>query len=80
MSQTYHAIFEKGAFHLIDPLGIPLSEGQEVKIVVETLPTPTTMLDLMADVYDGLTPKDIVDIEVMALDRRHFFSERGEAH
>lgn len=51
--------------------GIP--EGERVQITVETFMGPGTEdpLELAANVYRGLRPEEIDDIERIALDRSH---------
>ena len=78
MSEIYRAVFTKGTFHLLNPANISLSEGQEVKIVVEPLSKPDDMLNLLASVYDGLTDREVDEIEAIALDRQHFFHDRSK--
>ncbi len=72
MSQTIDAIYENGTFKPIEPHKVHISEGQRVKLVVaeQVLPEP---LRLAARVYEGLSVKDIDEIEDIALDRNHFF-------
>jgi predicted DNA-binding antitoxin AbrB/MazE fold protein len=73
---TVDAVFEDGVFK---PVSRPnLVEGDRVRITVETVQQakPDVILKLAAHVYEGLSPKDIDEIEEMA---RHgpFF---GDAH
>lgn len=35
-AETLDAIFEHGVFRLVQPPGIPLREGQRVRLIVET--------------------------------------------
>lgn len=74
MTQMYEAIYENGIFR---PLVAPepdFVEGQHVWLVVETDASPADMLNLAAQVYDGLSEEDINAVEQIALDRSHFFS------
>ncbi|MEC4818481.1 MAG: antitoxin family protein [Scytonema sp. PMC 1069.18] len=76
--QTLKAIYENGVFR---PLEEPeLTEGQFVQIIVEpTTPlSPQDMLQLAAQVYEGLSATDIDEIEAIALNRDNFFSDRTE--
>lgn len=71
---TLKAVFEDGVFKPIERPGIP--EGERVQITVETLMGPGTedSLELAANVYRGLRPEEIDEIERIALDRSHFFT------
>ena len=40
-------------------------------------PTPDEVLGLAARVYEGLSEKDVQEIEQIALDRRQFIGERS---
>jgi len=76
MKQTLEAIYEKGVFK---PLKRPeISEGQQVRLTVETPSEwiPEDMLELAAQVYQGLSDKQIDEIEQIALNRRNFFRKR----
>lgn len=76
--QTLKAIYENGVFR---PLEKPeLTEGQPVQITVDTSTpfTPQEMLQLAAEVYEGLSETDIDEIEEIALKRDYFFSDRNE--
>jgi predicted DNA-binding antitoxin AbrB/MazE fold protein len=71
---TLKAVFEDGVFKPVERPGIP--EGERVQITVETLMGPGTedSLELAANVYRGLRPEEIDEIERIALDRSHFFT------
>ena len=77
--QTLKAIYENGVFR---PIEKPeLTEGQSVQITVVETPTPFTpqkMLQLAAEVYEGLSETDIDEIEGIALKQDWFFSDRTE--
>jgi predicted DNA-binding antitoxin AbrB/MazE fold protein len=75
-TETLDAIFEHGTFRLVQPPSIPLREGQRVRLVVETEESPDTILALAANVYAGLSPQDIAEVEQIALQRRDFFGEQ----
>jgi predicted DNA-binding antitoxin AbrB/MazE fold protein len=76
MQQTLDAIYENGVFR---PLKQPtISDGQQVRLIVETS-TPSNvddLLELAAGVYEGLSDKQIDEIEQLALNRRNFFGDR----
>lgn len=75
-TETLDAIFEHGMFRLVQPPSIPLREGQHVRLVVETAESPDVILALAANVYVGLSPQDITEVEQIALQRRDFFGEQ----
>jgi predicted DNA-binding antitoxin AbrB/MazE fold protein len=77
MKQTLDAIYENGVFR---PLESPkISEGQKVKLTVETtlVSSPDDMLELAAQVYQGLSAEQIDEIEKIALNRCDFFGEQS---
>lgn len=72
MKATVDAVFQDGVFK---PIRRPdLSDGERVRITVETVvhAKPDDILKLAADVYQGLSPKDMDDIEEMARHRALF--------
>ncbi len=78
MKQTLEAIYENGVFRPLKSL--KLSEGQQVWLMVETNLewTPEDMLNLAAQVYQGLSDEQVDEIEQIALNRRNFFGEKTE--
>ncbi|MDX6497059.1 MAG: hypothetical protein QOG23_319 [Blastocatellia bacterium] len=77
MTQTLEAVFEDGSFKPVDNGSLPFSEGQRVKLTVEA-PTETQddLLGLAGQVYEGLSDKDIDEVERIALNRGSFFHDR----
>jgi predicted DNA-binding antitoxin AbrB/MazE fold protein len=77
MTQTLEAVFEDGTFKPVDNGSLPFSEGQRVKLTVE-VPTETQgdLLSMAGKVYEGLSDKDIDEVERIALDRGSFFHDR----
>jgi predicted DNA-binding antitoxin AbrB/MazE fold protein len=69
-------VYENGIFRPVGPIAQDLEEGQHVRLVVETH-APEEILGMAADVYAGLSERDIDEIEQVALDRSSFFSERA---
>lgn len=61
----------------MEPSEVPLSEGQQVRITVDTEATPDDVLALAEQVYAGLSEKEIDAIERIALDRDTFFGDRA---
>ena len=67
---SYRGHIQNGALVLDDPLCLP--EGTEVRI--EPVPSsPDSILAVARQVYEGLSPQEIDEIEKIALDRKHFF-------
>ena len=77
MTQTLEAVFEDGSFKPVANGSLPFSEGQRVKLTVE-VPTETQgdVLSFAGQVYEGLSDKDIDEVERIALDRGSFFHDR----
>ncbi|OIP89941.1 MAG: hypothetical protein AUK24_05465 [Syntrophaceae bacterium CG2_30_49_12] len=76
MRENIDAIYERGVFRPLKHPAIP--DGQHVRLLVEALEEATTedMLELAAQVYDGLSPQQIDEIEEIAIDRRDFFGDK----
>jgi predicted DNA-binding antitoxin AbrB/MazE fold protein len=76
MQQVIDAIFEQGAFKVLNPSILQLAEGQQVKLVIEelTLP-PDNPLALLTGMYEGLSEEEIDEIERIILNRRDFFGK-----
>lgn len=75
MKQILDAIYENGVFRPLK--NIDISEGQSVRLIVETTSSlsPDDLLNLAAQVYEGLSDEDIQEIEEISRDRRNFFGE-----
>ena len=76
MTQTLDAVYEHGSFKPVDNGSLPFSEGQRVKLTVE-VPSETDddLAALAGQVYEGLSEKEIDEIEGFALDRGNFFRD-----
>jgi predicted DNA-binding antitoxin AbrB/MazE fold protein len=74
-TETIEAIFEHGTFRFVRPPSIPLHDGQHVRIVIETEESPDTILALAANVYRGLSPEDMTEVEQIATQRQDFFGD-----
>jgi hypothetical protein len=61
---------------LTSELGVPLEDGQWVRLTVEKLLPPDEMMELLANFYDGFSEEEIAEIEKIMLDRSNFFPER----
>lgn len=73
MNQTVDAIFENGVFRPLDEPSVPLSEGQQVRLIIEA--TGEDLLELAAQVYADLSPEQIAEVERIAVERRSFFGD-----
>ncbi|MFP4439683.1 MAG: antitoxin family protein [Chloroflexaceae bacterium] len=74
-SETVEAIFEHGTFRLVQPPTIPLRDGQRVRLVIKTEESPEVILALAADVYAGLSPAEIAEVEHITRRRQDFFGD-----
>ena len=77
MKETIDAIYEKGVFRPLKPPNI--FDGLKVRLEVEILPesSPDDLLELAAQVYDGLSNEQIDEIEQIVLDCRDLFGDRS---
>jgi predicted DNA-binding antitoxin AbrB/MazE fold protein len=80
MTQTLDAVFKDGSFKPVNNGSLPFSEGQRVKLTVE-VPTEKRedLLGLAGEVYEGLSDKDIDEVESIALKRGSFFHDESTA-
>ncbi|HKQ08230.1 MAG TPA: antitoxin family protein [Blastocatellia bacterium] len=77
MRQTIDAVFENGSFKPVNNPALPFVQGQRVKLIVEApAEAQEDLIDLATQVFDGLSDKEIDEIERIALDRRDFFPDR----
>jgi predicted DNA-binding antitoxin AbrB/MazE fold protein len=77
MKQTIDAVFENGSFRPLDNHSLPFLQGQRVKLIVEAPSEPQEdLVELATQVYEGLSDKEVDEIEQIALDRRDFFPTR----
>jgi predicted DNA-binding antitoxin AbrB/MazE fold protein len=76
MSQIVDAVFEQGVFRPLGSPAVPIVEGQHVRLTVDTVDVrPAELLEAAAQVYAGLSEREIDEIEHIALDRRDFFRD-----
>jgi len=74
MTQTLDAVFEDGSFKPVDNGSLPFSQGQRVKLIVEVPAEPDgDLIELAGRVYEGLSDKEVDEVEGLDLDRRNFF-------
>ncbi len=75
--QTIEAIYQNGMFKPLKPISEEIIEGETVEIIIKDKKlSPDEMLKLAGQVYEGLSEKDIEEIERIALDRTNFFGDR----
>jgi len=77
MEYTLEAIYEGGVFKPIKSLKLP--EHQKVTLTIHQPPVenPEKELESWQKVYEGLSDRDIVEIESIALDRSHFLTQEN---
>lgn len=75
MTQTIEAIYQNGIFKPLNPVSESISEGEKVKLVVETEEI-NPIMKLAENFYEGLSEEDVDEIERIALDRSSFFGDR----
>jgi len=75
MTQIIEAIYQNGMFKPLNPVSESISEGEKVKLVVETEEV-NPIMKLAENFYEGLSEEDIDEIERIALDRSNFFGDR----
>lgn len=73
---TIDAVYEHGVFRALDPQAVKLSEGQRVRLVVEIADEALDSLELLGQMYDGLSEEQINEIDKIVLDRSDFFGDR----
>ena len=76
-TQTIDAVFEKGVFRVLSSEPLQLSDGQHVRLQIESKTRAQEILDAAAAVYDGLSEEEIDEIERIALQRDDFFGRSG---
>ena len=76
MSQTIEAIYKNGVFRPITPVAPEFCDGETVCIQVTESSTEqqrgNPIMKLAENFYEGLSEKDIDEIESIALDRVNF--------
>ena len=72
MENIFEAIYENGVLKPLEPIKLP--EHQRVTITIQPLLIENSDQELESwhQVYDGLSDKEISEIESIALDRSHF--------
>lgn len=73
MTQIIDAVYEHGVFRPIHPSESALTEGQEVRLIIET-GKAQEILHLAAQVVAGLSTLEVEEVERIATSRSPFFS------
>jgi predicted DNA-binding antitoxin AbrB/MazE fold protein len=74
VTRILQAVYEGGVLRPLEDPG--LQEHQRVLLEIRTEPLDTaSTLEAWHQVYEGLSEKDVADIEAIALDRGPFFHE-----
>ena len=77
MRQTIDAVFDNGSFRPVDNPALPFSQGQRVRLIVEApSESQVDLIELATQVFDGLSDKEVDEIEEIALNRSDFFPSR----
>ncbi len=78
-TKIVEAVFADGSFRPVEPSDLALTEGQKVRLIIETIGSPDDILELAARVYDGLTSEQIDAVEQLQQRRDDFFEGRASA-
>ena len=75
MRQTIKARYHNGVLKPLEPLALP--DEAEVQLTIETTTSVSVdeILERAGRVYQGLTAEQIVQVDIVAIDRRRFFRE-----
>ena len=75
MARVVDAIYEAGMLKPLEALDLP--EHQRVRITIHDAAeeSPEETLEAWQGVFDGLTDEEIVQVEAVAYDRRHFMRQ-----
>ncbi len=77
MSQTVEAIYQNGMFKPIKPMLEEISEGEKVIINIKSKEeNANEIMKLAENFYEGMSEKDINEVEKVMLDRSNFFGGR----
>lgn len=73
MIETVNAIYENGLFKPLNDIHI--SNGMKVKLIIESDNEDSIddILSIATGVYEGLSDKDIEEVEEIAFDRKDLF-------
>ena len=77
-TQTIDAVFENGVFRVLTPERLELSDGQHVRLQVESRPSAQEILDAAAACYEGWSEEEIDEFERTFLRRGSMFRDSGQ--
>ena len=72
------AVYDHGVLRPLDPAALPLSDGERVRVTVDTGKPATDPLTLLTTLLDGMSDEQVRQFQEVALDRR-WFSERPDS-
>jgi predicted DNA-binding antitoxin AbrB/MazE fold protein len=72
MKQIVDAVYENGVFRPLSPLDLPSGERVRVEIDVKPQVDVNAIVSQFREVYAGLTPDEIAELEAVILDRSSF--------
>lgn len=75
-TEAIAAIYENGVFRPLSPVNGSVAEGQRVWLTVEPLESKQDSLELLRNVYAGLSEAEIDEIESIILDRSNWSRDR----
>ncbi len=73
MKHSFDAVYEQGSLKLLE--AVDLREGQRVRVELHTEEAEDP-LEILAGVYDGLSEREIEEVEDPILHRRPLFGGR----
>jgi len=71
-SQTIEAIFENDVFRPLAPINDSITEGQHVHLTIAMLESQNDPLEMLRNIYAGLSEAEIDEIERIMLDRSNW--------
>ncbi len=73
MKHSVDAVYEHGSLKLLEP--VDLQEGQHVRVDLHTEEAEDP-LEILAGAYDGLSEREMEEVEDAILNRRPLFGDR----
>jgi len=74
MSRTVEAVYERGVFKPLESLNIPEHQRVVLTVQIPNARETAATLESWHKVFEGLSEKDIAEIESIALDRNNFMT------
>lgn len=79
MKQFVEAVYENGVFRPLAPLDLPSGERVRVEIDVNPAVDVEAIVSQFREVYAGLTPDEITELEAVILDRTSFSRRENDS-